>query len=187
MKCVRRIWGKLAMKNLPDTAALKRIVLALLSLALLQLAASSQGSDKCLWLNLTGSEPIGLYRAAKFEKLKRGDMVIVTVPPEFDRYLYTRRWLPQGWSLLKHVGAVPGDVYCVADSTLFINGVRIGPVYAADRHGLPLPQLRGCHVVPQGKFLPVAVRIPRSFDGRYMGPLDVSLIRAVARPLLVYD
>ena len=113
-------------------------------------------------------------------------MVILSIPDRFRIYTYKRKWLPAGWPLLKHVGAVPGDVFCCEGSTFSINGVPIGPVYASDSEGLPLPHLEGCRQVPAGHFLPVATGIKTSFDGRYMGPVPMSEIRGLVRPIWVF-
>ena len=168
-----------------DPRPIRMSLAALFCLATLQMIGSLLG--EIFWLNLTDSEPMGLYRLEKFEgSIRRGELIVMSVPTEFHQYVYGRHWLPEGWSLFKHVGAVPGDVYCVTASSLTINGVTIGPVYAADAAGLPLPRLRGCRRVPAGHFLPVAVGTDRSFDGRYMGPVKVSAIKGIARPIVTF-
>jgi conjugative transfer signal peptidase TraF len=168
-----------------DLQPIRKTVAALLGLLALQATNSLVG--KIYWLNLANSEPRGLYRLEKLSgAAKRGEMVIMKVPASFRHYVYGRRWLPEGWSLFKHVGAVPGDVYCVTDSSLTINGIYVGPVHPADSSGLPLPRQEGCRIVPDRHFLPVAVRSQNSFDGRYMGPVDVSEIRGIAKPILTF-
>ena len=173
------------MKKLPDPRALKGITLALLFLALLQLAASSQGSNKRYWLNLSDSVPVGLYRLEKVDgSVRRGELVLVSAPGEFRPYIYGRGWLPEGWMLFKQVGAIPGDTVCVFDSYFTINGKPMGSVYPTDKEGLPLPHLQGCRKVPAGHFFPVATGKENSFDGRYMGPVKVSAIAGDAKPVL---
>lgn len=138
------------------------------------------------WLNVGSSEAIGLYRLEKFSgKHVRGEMVIMRVPPAFEQYVYGRGWLPNGWPLLKHVAAVTGDTYCIG-AAISVNGKELGPVYRADADGFPLPYRPGCRRVPKEHFLPIAVRIKSSFDGRYMGPVHISFIEGVARPILVW-
>lgn len=174
------------MPRVRDSIAVKRTVAALLLLLFLHMVSSLLG--KRLWLNLTRSEPLGLYRMEKLDgEVRRGDMVFMSIPSEFRTYVYGRKWLPRGWPLLKHVGAVSGDVFCCQASTFSINGVPIGPVYHADSDGLPLPHLEGCGQVPVGHFLPVATGIKTSFDGRYMGPVSQSEIKGLARPILVFE
>uniref|UniRef100_C6DZ96 Conjugal transfer protein TraF n=1 Tax=Geobacter sp. (strain M21) TaxID=443144 RepID=C6DZ96_GEOSM len=169
-----------------DERALRKVVAVLLLLGALQgLNAHFRGE---FWLNLTDSEPIGLYRVHQVDReIRRGEMIVMEVPSEFRPYVYGRGWLPEGWALFKHVGAVAGDVYCVVESWLIVNGKPVGPVYLVDEEGRPLPQLKGCKEIPEGYFLPVATRIPRSFDGRYMGPVHLALIQGVARPILTLE
>lgn len=158
----------------------------LLLLGALQILASRY--HHVFWINLTDSEAIGLYRLDPLDgEVQRGDMVIMEVPEEFRQYVYGQGWLPEGWPLLKHVGAVAGDVYCVQKGRIIINGIVIGPVYLADQEGRPLPRIEGCRRVPAGYFLPVATHIPRSFDGRYMGAVTLAAIQGVARPILTFD
>lgn len=165
-----------------DIAALKKTAAVLLFLLVLHIVTSLY--ERRFWLNLADSEPIGLYKMEKFDgPIRRGDLIVMRVPAEFRPYIYGRHWLPEGWLLFKHVGAVSGDVYCV-DTSLTINGQMVGPVYLADGEGHPLPRLQGCRRIPAGHFLPVATSIRHSFDGRYMGPVKVSGIEGTARPIL---
>mgnify|MGYP002400845765 CR=1 FL=1 len=161
------------------------MVVVFLLLAALQLLGTR--FPRVFWLNLTDSEPIGLYRLHPLQGgVLRGEIVIMEVPVEFRRYVYGRGWLPEGWPLLKHVGAVAGDCYCVGNGRFIVNGNFIGPVFLFDKEGDPLPKVEGCREVPAGYFLPVATRIPRSFDGRYMGVVKLSAIQGVARPILTF-
>lgn len=168
-----------------DERALRKMAVVLLLLVALQgLSTRYQG---VFWINLTDSEPIGLYRLHPLQDgVQRGEMVIMEVPDEFRRYVYGRGWLPEGWSLLKHVGGIAGDSYCIEKGRFIVNGRVVGPVYPSDQEGRPLPRMEGCREVPAGHFLPVAARIPRSFDGRYMGSVQLSAIKGVARPVIVF-
>ena len=169
-----------------DVKTLKRMAAILLLLGALQCLNVLHGGK--FWLNLTDSEPIGLYRVYPADReIRRGDLIVMAVPPEFHQYVYGRGWLPEGWSLFKHVGAVPGDTYCVTGSWLTVNGKPVGPVYSIDEEGHPLPQLHGCRRVPDGHFLPVATRIKRSFDGRYMGAVKLSTIKGTATPIVTFE
>jgi len=169
-----------------DPAPFRKMLLVLICLALIQVLTNFSG--KRFWVNLTESEPVGLYRLDGLNgiTLEVGDMVIMSIPDRYRQYVYGRKWLPAGWPLLKHVGALPGDIYCARNSLFLVNGVLVGPVYLVDSAGLPLPQLQGCREVPEGHFLPIATGVKTSFDGRYMGPVPLSMIRGVARPLWVF-
>jgi len=140
-----------------------------------------------LWLNLSSSEPLGLYRMEPSSKVvRRGEIVVMECPKGYEPYLYGRKWLPHGWPLFKTVGATSGDTYCVTDNMLSINGIPIGRVFSSDSKGLSLPAVRGCRTIPKGHFLPIATGLENSFDGRYFGDVHESLVIGTAKPLLTY-
>jgi conjugative transfer signal peptidase TraF len=162
----------------------RKTLLVLICLGILQVLNDFYG--KRYLLNFTQSEPVGLYRLARVDReVKRGDLVVLNIPSRYREYVYGRNWLPLGFPLLKQVGAVSGDLFCSKNALFTINGHAVGPVYQTDRQGLPLPQLDGCGRVPKGYFIPVAPRIANSFDGRYMGPVSLSEIVAMATPVFV--
>ena len=100
--------------------------------------------------------------------------------------IYGRGWLPQGMPLLKPVGGLEGDTYCLKEGYFIVNGVVAGPVFLLDSQGLPLPQVAGCRHVKHDEFLPVSSHIERSFDGRYMGAVRTSDVIGTGFPLLTY-
>lgn len=138
-------------------------------------------------LNLSSSEPLGIYRLRPLTgTLKRGEMVWMKAPQKAGAFIYERGWLPRGWPLLKHVKAISGDTFCITDNTLTVNGAFVGPVSDRDRNGKPLPRIRGSFDVPAGYFLPIATNIANSFDGRYFGPVPASSIIAIATPVMTF-
>jgi conjugative transfer signal peptidase TraF len=167
----------------PELQTLKMTATALLCILVLAVLVRHYG--KTYWVNTTNSEPVGLYHLQRAPvQVKRWDLVLLEVPETYHRYVYGRGWLPKGWPLAKHIGAVAGDVFCVSGNSFSVNGMEIGPVYLVDSEGLPLPRLLGCRTIPPGHFLPVASQTPRSFDGRYMGPVELSRIRGRLTPIL---
>lgn len=141
-----------------------------------------------LYLNLSPSQPRGLYlRQPLEEPLEVGELVLLDVPKHAQPYIYGRRWLPRGALLLKRVGALSGDEYQIQEGDFYIRGKRVGPVFAQDSQGLPLPRKRGFFQVQKDHFLPIATRIPHSFDGRYFGDVPLALIRGKARPLWIFQ
>lgn len=110
----------------------------------------------------------------------------MTVPVKAQSYIYGRGWLPEGWGLLKTVGAIPDDTYCITGKELTVDGAFVGPVFESDSKGLPLPRLRGCRKVEVDHFLPVATHIKQSFDGRYFGTVSNSEIKALAVPVFTF-
>lgn len=140
------------------------------------------------WLNLSCSEPVGLYVVTPLHgNIKRGETVLMRCPEGFQKYLYSRKWLPEGWPLFKTIGGVPGDTFCVSNADFTVQGKVLGPVYSTDGKGLPMPVIRGCRAVQENHFLPIATGLKSSFDGRYFGAVPVSLVIGTARPVLTFQ
>lgn len=109
------------------------------------------------YLNLSNSEPVGLYQKIPFEGcLNIGELVFMEVPAGSRPYIYGRGWLPKGWPLLKNVGALVGDRVTISNEAVTINDSYAGPVYETDRNGAPLPRLRGEMYIPAAHFFPIA-------------------------------
>lgn len=140
-----------------------------------------------LYLNLSPSEPEGLYRVVPFDgRLKHQDYVLLTPPVNAHPYIYGRGWLPKNRLLLKNVRGLPGDQVQITDRAIYINGHYIGPIKEQDSAGLPMPKLRGRIPIPANHFLPIANRIPNSFDGRYFGPVSNDRIVHVVKPFWIW-
>lgn len=166
-----------------NTRILKRLGIILVFLVILHFLG--QESRKHFYLNWTPSVPVGLYKLSPLQgQLRRGDLILMTVPGTFKRYIYGRKWLPAGWPLLKNVAALPGENFCTRGPYFTIEGKYVAKVYPMDNEGLPLPRKEGCWIVRPGHFLPMATHIPNSFDGRYMGDISEDHIIAKATPLL---
>ncbi|OPX94261.1 MAG: Peptidase S26 [Syntrophorhabdus sp. PtaB.Bin006] len=142
--------------------------------------------QKHYYLNLSPSVPLGLYRLIAPGNLSVSDLVVFDPPQGVHPYIYGRRWLPQGWPLIKYVGALPGEAYSVEKGSIYINQRYIGPVYDRDDQGNRLPQITGTHTVKAGMFLPLSTHIARSFDGRYFGTVEMASIKGKASPVWTY-
>ena len=141
-----------------------------------------------LILNYTDSEPHGLYwlDAHRNHSYASGQLVVFPVPRLFETLIYGRGWLGPGLPLMKGIGAVEGDRVCTDDRHASVNGLAVGPIFAADSAGRPLPKIRGCYTVPAGYFVPFSAVIARSFDGRYMGPQPLDVIVGEVHPLWTF-
>jgi conjugative transfer signal peptidase TraF len=141
-----------------------------------------------LVISYTASEPYGVYGLYHHPpaEYRRGMMVQFPVPDPFTDMVYGRQWLAPGVPLLKSVGALAGDRVCVYDDHAEVNDQAVGPVYDRDSDGRPMPRIRGCFAIAEGQFFPLSTYIPRSFDGRYIGPQPLSLVTAEARPLWTF-
>lgn len=145
-------------------------------------------------LNLTPSEPLGLWR---IEKLQRpaavGDLVFLCPPTtavfaEAWRRGYLRRGLcPSGFApLIKTVAAVPGQHVQITDHVL-IDGRSVpgSSVRGRDGEGRMLSPDPGGVVPPHYLFLHSS--FASSYDSRYFGPVSDSGLLGVARPVFTFE
>jgi conjugative transfer signal peptidase TraF len=168
-----------------NSKPLKIVFAVFLFLAIVQVISFASGYH--FFLNLTGSEPRGVYLQRPFDgTLHRGDLVFMKCPPGFEKFVYGRKWLPNGWPLLKTVRGIPGDCFCVSENDVSVEGKRFGPVFPRDRQGLQLPVIRGCRSIPPHHFLPIATGLENSFDGRYFGAVPDSLITGKAELIISF-
>jgi conjugative transfer signal peptidase TraF len=141
-----------------------------------------------LLINETRSEPRGLYRlvAHAARDYRRGMTVVFPVPDEVRALVIGRHWLKDGVPLLKELRGLAGDCVCIFADRLEINGHLVGPVFARDRAGLPLPQHPGCFTVQPGSFFAASGYLDQSFDGRYFGALPLRVLQGEARPVWTF-
>ncbi len=140
-----------------------------------------------LVFNDSPSVPRGLYWIRLgIAPVSRGEYVMFAPTDLVAALIYGRGWLPNGMPLLKPVGGLDGDTYCLKDGHFIVNGANAGPVFLLDSQGLPLPQFAGCRHVRHGEFLPVSSYIERSFDGRYMSAVPIANVIGTGFPLLMF-
>jgi conjugative transfer signal peptidase TraF len=139
-------------------------------------------------INETPSEPVGLYRlvAHPAKDYRRGMYVVFPVPADLHAIVYGRHWMRNGIPFLKELIGLAGDRVCIFADRLEVNGRRVGPVFAVDRAGLPLPQHPGCFLVQAGSFFAASEYLENSFDGRYFGALPLSVVQGEARPVWTF-
>jgi conjugative transfer signal peptidase TraF len=140
-----------------------------------------------VWVNLSPSLPMGIYRTVE-RPAARGSTVLVCLPAAVGRFAVDRGYLPRGpcpggaGRLGKIVAAMGGDTVDVEENGVTINGHRVpgsGP-RTVDRRGRPLPHLpTGARVVPPGMVFLLATHHPLSFDSRYYGAVPYSDLSAV--------
>ena len=162
-----------------------RIVLASLSacgLAALAWAAFVQPLPRLVY-NPSDSVPVGWYRIGSSDALHVGAIVLTTLPPDVAALAAQRRYLPARVPLLKRVGAVAPQHVCVFDALVWIDGVPVAAVLAADRLGRPLPSWPHCRRLEAGELFLLSSTNPASFDSRYFGPVSASAVIGVAHPL----
>lgn len=143
-----------------------------------------------LRVNASNSMPVGIWTVAPATQIVRGEAVVFcATAPEAARYVGPGA-CPNGLEpLVKPVAAMAGDVVTVTADGIAVNGQWMPNSAALVRDEAN----RGLHPVPAGTYRvePGFVWLlsghdPRSFDSRYFGPVPLSAVMAVARPLLVW-
>ncbi|WP_252193175.1 MULTISPECIES: conjugative transfer signal peptidase TraF [unclassified Rhizobium] len=144
-------------------------------------------------VNLTPSEPLGLWRIVKPDRaILAGDRVFIC-PPDTDKMHkarargYLRFGLCRGWvaPLIKTVVATSGQMIEI-DDDVRVDGhslphSRVAPV---DGQGREMVQYDGGVVPPGMVFL--HSEFPGSFDSRYFGPLPMDGILGLAQEVWTY-
>lgn len=173
----------------------RRRVVAFLAIAgagfLVVSAASWFGG---LRINLTPSEPLGVWRIASANRPVARDDLVFVCPPltpvfalAFERGYLRRGLCPGGFApLIKTVTALPGQRVEIG-ANVVINGARLAhsSIRASDGAGRPLRPFAG-GIVRAG-FVFLTSPYETSYDSRYFGPVPVEGVLGLARPLLVFD
>ncbi|MBM3095023.1 conjugative transfer signal peptidase TraF [Agrobacterium sp. SHOUNA12C] len=145
-------------------------------------------------LNLTPSEPIGIWR---IEPLSRaplvGDLAFICPPPtppiqEAWQRGYLRRGLCAGGfaPLIKTVVALPGQHVAIGD-IVKIDGAVLDAsrIRESDGQGRPIIPYSGGIVPPGHVFLHSS--FASSYDSRYFGPIPDSGLLGLAKPILTFN
>ena len=145
-------------------------------------------------LNLTPSEPLGLWRIEKLNRpVEAGDLVFICSPPtapfeEARLRGYLRRGLCAGGfaPLIKTVAALPGQHVEITDHVV-IDGrsLAASAVRKTDGEGRTITPYPG-GVVPSGH-LYLHSSFASSYDSRYFGPVPDSGLLGLARQILTFD
>lgn len=172
----------------------KRLLLFLTGVAVTMPALAASGFIGGYRLNLTPSEPLGLWRIEELQRsVAIGDLVFLCPPmtatfTEAWRRGYLRRGLCAGGlaPLIKAVAALPGQHVDITDHVL-IDGrpVPSSAVWGRDGEGRVLLPDSGGVVPPHHLFLHSAYA--SSYDSRYFGPVPVSGLLGLARPVLTFE
>lgn len=148
-------------------------------------------------INATPSMPRGLWLVAGDggAEVRRGDVLVLCVPdPAAVRLGRERGYIgagpcPDGSEpLVKPAAAVPGDRVTLSPDGVVVNGAALphSAQLAMDSAGRPLSGWpAGEYAVRPGEVWAVATHAPNSWDSRYWGPVPLSSVFGVARPLAV--
>ncbi|NTD85696.1 conjugative transfer signal peptidase TraF [Agrobacterium tumefaciens] len=144
-------------------------------------------------LNLTPSEPLGLWRIMALQRpVEVGDLVFICLPAtasfeEARRRGYVRSGLcPSGFApLIKTVAALPGQhVEIGANVTVDGRPLASSIVRASDGEGRPITPFKTGTVPPGNLFLHSS--FASSYDSRYFGPVPDTGLLGLARPVLTF-
>ena len=149
-----------------------------------------------LRINESPSLPIGVWRVSPLRDEVRRDDVVSFCPPDtvVFREARLRGYLGSGLCeggyepLLKPIAAIEGDRVTRTEQGIRINGRLIANSKSLDRDGsgrtLPSPGANDV-IVAKGEVWVISSYNPLSFDSRYFGPVPISKIEGLARPLFV--
>jgi conjugative transfer signal peptidase TraF len=145
-------------------------------------------------LNLTPSEPLGLWRIVALQRpVEVGDLVFVCPPAttsfeEARRRGYVRRGLcPGGFApLIKTVAALPGQ-HVEIGANVIVDGRPLASsiVRTSDGEGRPITPFKTGIVPLRNLFLHSS--FASSYDSRYFGPVPDTGLLGLARPVLTFD
>ena len=149
-----------------------------------------------LRVNESPSLPVGVWHLSPLRDEVRRDDVVSFCPPDtwVFREAQQRGYLGSGLCeggyepLLKPIAAVEGDRITRDEHGISVNGRQIANSknIASDGSGRPLAGNRANDViVAKGEVWVISSYNPLSFDSRYFGPVPVSKIEGLARPVFV--
>jgi type IV secretory pathway protease TraF len=139
-------------------------------------------SPVLLAYNATESAAVGFYAVQPAAEPNVGDQVLSRLPPPIEELADHRRYVPAGTPVLKTVAARAGAAVCRVGAVVTINGHVVVLARSSDRGGRWLPVWGGCQRLSAAEAFLLG-RHRDSFDGRYFGPTDRSLILGKAIPL----
>ena len=158
-----------------------RILLAIAAGAVFTAAPLHEKTPWLVW-NASPSVPPGLYRIA-LGPVRRGDFVLVRLPPDAAELAHRRNYLPKSTYLIKFVSAVAGEQVCRLGDRILVGGVLAARARTHDSLGRPMPVWQGCRRIASGDLFLLADD-QQSFDSRYFGV--VSARHVVARAVRLW-
>lgn len=146
-------------------------------------------------INTTRSIPVGLYWISN-APIER-DAYIIFCPPQISVFDEAKKrgyigagFCPGGYGyMMKRVAAMKDDAILFAEQGVYVNG-KLLPFSAfirVDNNGYPLPRYQSSQLtLGNYEVLLMSDVSSTSFDGRYFGPINLSQIRSVIRPVFTW-
>ncbi len=157
--------------------------LILTGIAVISLNGAAYLPDK-IAINPTPSAPKGLYWISQSADIKRGDMVIVSVPDTYKKFVVERGYLAPNIPLIKQIVALKGDTVCSKNRQIFVNNLYMATALSTDSMGRTMPHWFGCLTLTSKQFFAL-MRAPNSLDSRYFGALNLDQIIGIAKPVWI--
>jgi type IV secretory pathway protease TraF len=110
-------------------------------------------------------------------------MIIAKMPDPWRTVAAKRRYIPANVPLVKRVAAVAGDEICALGQEIFINGTWLAERQRADAKGRTMRWWSGCVRLRGRQLFLLNPGSPASFDGRYFGVTEGTLVVGTARLL----
>jgi conjugative transfer signal peptidase TraF len=137
--------------------------------------------DQKLFYNPSQSAEIGWYYVEPIASLSVGDLVVANLPEEAASFAHDRGYLPRDLPVIKTIGGIAGERYCIKDGELQIEERVSLSLLPLDSQGRALPEPpEMCAEISDGFVLLISERIAQSFDSRYFGEVAVSNIVGLA-------
>lgn len=137
--------------------------------------------------NPSDSVPRGWYRMGSPATLYVGGIVLVRLPADVAALAAQRGYLPEGVPLLKRIGAIAPQSVCVGEGVVRIEGVAVAAVLTQDGAYRRMQPWAQCRMLADGELFLLSHAHPASFDSRYFGPVEASLVIGSAHPLWTWN
>lgn len=148
-------------------------------------------------LNTSTSMPQGIYRMAQKPMVPQRGMVVILCPPKtaifkqaYARHYFGPGTCPSGFqTLLKPVTAIEGDSVQLTSQGIQVNHhwLKNSMQLQTDTQGRSMSRVPlGLYRVHVGEVWLISSHHPHSFDSRYFGPMSLSLVQGIARPIWIW-
>lgn len=147
-------------------------------------------------INTTKSIPVGLYWTTTSAPVEKGAYVLWCPPKAgvFDeakeRGYIGAGFCPGGYGyMMKRVVAAGNDTVAITNDGVRVNGelLPLSEPIQADFAGRPLPRLQAeNYTLGNSEVLLMSDVSGASFDARYFGPINLSQVKTVIRPVITW-
>jgi len=136
-----------------------------------------------LFFNPSSSAPRGWYWLADTQSHELGTFTISNIPRSAAELADDRHYIPRTVPVLKQLAAAAGDSVCESAGNVAINGRPVARAVTQDGRGRDLSAWQGCRVLAPGEYFLLNQNSLQSFDSRYFGPVNESMLQGTAIPL----